>query len=99
MTNHCLVNQTMAFSAMSRLSLNPSKDSDSTTFLGNPFQYLTTLSMKNFLLMSKLEANPLVSYLGEEADPTLPFSLQVAAESTDEDQEHGEVHSACMAGE
>lgn len=41
-TNHCHVNQTLALSAMSSLSLNISRDGDSTASLGSPFQWLNT---------------------------------------------------------
>lgn len=41
--------------ATSNLSLNNARDSDSTILLGSPFQYLTTSSMKKFLLVSKLK--------------------------------------------
>jgi len=52
---------------------------DSTTSLGCPFQCLTTLSEKNFFLISNLDlaqleafpSHPLASYAGEKAKPHL----------------------------
>ena len=49
----------MSFSTTSKCFLNASMDGDSTTFLGNPFQQLTTLSEKKFLLMSCPHTFPL----------------------------------------
>lgn len=43
MTKHHQDNYSMAQSAMFSLSLNTSRVDDSTTSLGNPFQYLITL--------------------------------------------------------
>jgi len=63
--------------------------SDSTPFLGNLFEYLTTLSEKKCYLITNLSISccslmPLLScyYLGEEANPhTSTISFQVAVVS------------------
>ena len=54
MTQHRGVSQTPALGSASGIPLNTSRDGDSTTSLGSPFQCLIALSVKNFLLMSKL---------------------------------------------
>ncbi len=65
--------------------LSTSRNGDSTTSLGSPFQHLTTLSEKKFFLISdlklvQLEAIP-SSYVGEEAGPHLTTtSLQIVGE-------------------
>lgn len=49
-----LVKQTRVLSTMSSPSLDTSGYGDSTIFLCSPFQFLTTLSMIKFLLMSNI---------------------------------------------
>ena len=44
----------MSLNTTSKRSLNTSRVSDSTTSLGSPFQYLTTLSEKQYFLTSSL---------------------------------------------
>ena len=46
--------QTRLPRATSSLALNASRDGASTTYLGNLFQCITTLCVKNFLLISNL---------------------------------------------
>jgi len=52
--------QTRLPRATSSLALNASKDGASTASLGNPFQRVTTLWVKNFLLISNLNLPVLV---------------------------------------
>ena len=47
-------NQTRLLRVMSHLALNVSRDGASTISLGNPFQYFTTLTVKNFFFISSL---------------------------------------------
>jgi len=58
--------------------LNASRDGDSITSLGSPFQHLTTLSEKFFpsmqpesplLQLEAIPSHPIASYTVEEADP------------------------------
>jgi len=42
--------------ALSSLALNASRDGASTTSLGNPFEYFTTLIVKNLFLISSLKS-------------------------------------------
>ena len=79
----------MSPSITANLSLNTPWDDDSTTALGNPFQYLTTLPEKKFLLISNLNLPwrnlrpfPLVlSQVICEKRPT-PSSFQVVVEGS-----------------
>jgi len=81
----------MSRSATSTRVLNTSKDGDSTTSPGSLFQYLTTLSGKNFpniqpkppLLQLEATAScPITCYLGEETNTCLTTtSFQVVVES------------------
>ena len=75
---------------MSTCFSNTSRDGDSTTSLGSLFQCLTTLSLKNFFLISNLNLTqleaiascPITSYLGEAANTCLTTtSFQVVIES------------------
>jgi len=68
--------------------LNASRDGDSNTSLGSPFQCLTTLSEKKFFLISnlnKLKAashHPIARYSGGETNPHLTTtSLQALVDS------------------
>lgn len=96
MNEHHLVNQTMALSATSSVSLNTSSfsffmDGDSPTSLGSPFQSPVTPSVSRFFLMSNLilpwhslRLCPLtLSLVAWEKSPTLIWlhpSLQGAVE-------------------
>ena len=79
----------MSPSTTSKHSLNTSRDGDSTTSLGSPFQCLTTLLEKKLSLKSNLnlpwhnlKTFPLAPLLAEEADFHLATaSFQVVVES------------------
>jgi len=81
----------MSLSTASTRFLNTSRNSDSITFLGSPFQCLITLLLKKFVLISNLNlpwynlkpfSRPISNYLGEEANPHLSItSLQVGVDS------------------
>lgn len=51
-------NRTVALSATFSLSLNTPRDADCTTSPGSPSPHLFTLSVKKFLLMSKVDTAP-----------------------------------------
>ncbi|KAK4827084.1 hypothetical protein QYF61_014186 [Mycteria americana] len=61
--------------APSILTLNVSRDGESTTSLGNLFQCLTTLILKNFFLVSSLNLPPFRPPLSTERLQCLPGSL------------------------
>lgn len=70
----------MALSDLSRLSLNSSRDGNSTTSLGCPFQCLITLSENEFNLnlpWHSLQPCPLIlsQFTREEADPHLEAAV------------------------
>ena len=66
----------MSLSTTPKCLLNISRDSDSTTSLGSPFQHLVTLSEKKFFLTSNLKLPwhnlrpfSIASYMEEEFNP------------------------------
>ena len=76
-------NYTISLSAMSMWLLNTSRDGDSTTALGSPFQCLTTHSVKKYFLISSLNLPwcnlrplPLVLSLITWLKRLIPSSLQ-----------------------
>ena len=80
----------MSLGTTSRSFLNTSTDCDSAISLGSPFQCLTSLWEKFFLisnlnLLSQLEAipsSPIASYMGKEANSYLTTpSIEVVAVS------------------
>ena len=71
----------MSLSTSSKHFLNISRDSDSTTSQGSPFQHLITLSEKFFLTSPEaIPSSPITSYTGEDLH-LITTSLQAAAES------------------
>ena len=78
----------MFFSTTSKYFLNTSRDGDSITCLGSPFQYLTTVSEKKFFLICKLNLHwhnlrlfPFILSLGEINSHLTTIFFQVAVES------------------